>query len=325
MTIKFRISEKANFWHFMSNLFNWHDSVRLYYKDYWLGQTGTLTKREEGYLEKLGDFFKKYNYGKKYWGQTLLLENDNIWEKARQNFTKSELTLLKKIFEIFYPRFKKIWEIDQYLLRVWKVKLERTSKKFITKLLIDDLNSFFNIDLREIKVTIILLLCDKRFDPVGGGANLGKGYVALELSRADYDAIRPAWLIFWHELTHNLWEEDSFIYQQLRRNLSDQIKAEGLEGKILHIPVSRIINEAVVDSLFPKGYLAKKHFNFPIDTIFQRFTDGKTKKFNIEDWHYYFAFYLKDIAKDYIEKSRPLDSDFFEEIKRYYVKFIKDY
>lgn len=324
MIIKYKISKTANFWHFVSNLVSWHDSVRLYYRDYWLDQTGPLTQIEEKYLEKLKIFFSRYTYGKNYWGQVLLLGNDNNWEKTRQSFTASEVTLLTKASEVFYPRFKKIWDIDQHLLQIWKTRLGKTSQKFVTESLIQDLNIFFNFKQPQKKMTVFLLMCEKRNDPAGGGANLGKGYLTLEVSRADYDAIRPAWLLFWHELTHNLWQEGSSTYQKLRRNLSDQIKSEGMEGKILQIPISRIINEVVVDSLFPKGYLAKKHFDFPIESIFNRFGEGEEKQFKVEDWHYYFAYFLKDLAKDYIENAKPIDTEFFQEIKRLYIKFTRD-
>ena len=310
MTIKFQISETANFWHFVSNLVSWHDSVRLYYRDYWLDQTGDFTEIEEKCLEKLKDFFKKYTYGENYWGKVFLLGNNNVWEKAGQKFTASEIELLKEASEVFYRRFRKIWDIDQHLLKVWKIRLEKTSKRFVTESLIQDLDVFFNYKQPLKSVTVFLLMCEKRNDPAGGGANLGKGYLTLEVSRADYDAIRPAWLLFWHELTHNLWQEDSSTYQQLRRDFSDQMKNEGLDGKILQIPTSRIINEVVVDSLFPKGYLAKKHFDFPVELIFNRFGEGSKKRFKVEDWHYYFAYTLKDLAKDYIENGKAIDMDF---------------
>lgn len=324
MRIQFKISQTANFWHFVSNLVGWHDSVRLYYRDYWLEQTGPLTKAEDECLKELEDFFRKYTYGENYWGKVLLLVGENVWEKVGQKFTADETALLKKVFNVFSSRFKKIWDIDRDLLELWKTRLEKTSSRFAKKDIVRDLNAFFNSGPSLEKATVLLLLCDKRINPAGGGANLGKGYLTLEVSRADVDAVRPAWLIFWHEITHHLWQENSLDYQQLRRDLSEKMKNEGLEGKILQIPIPRILNEVVVDSLFPYGYLSEKHLDFPVEAIFSRFDDKREgKKFKVEDWRYYFPYWLKDLAKEYIETKKKIDSQFFDEIKRLYIQLLR--
>ena len=172
MKLYFHTTKTGNLFHFISNLTNWHFSVRLSYNEFWLEKTGELSKKDNEQLARAKNLFQKYNFGTNYWGRVFLRRPENdVWEIAKEKFGEADTERFRKIHNYFIPRFDKLWREEKELLNNWKEKLQETSNDYLLEELISDLNTLFNIspncddDIKTIllinKTSISLISFDK--------------------------------------------------------------------------------------------------------------------------------------------------------------------
>jgi hypothetical protein len=160
MDIFLQTTKTANLFHFISNLTNWHFSVRPSYKKYWIEKTGELTDLDREWLAKAENLFKKYTYGDKFWGTVFLRRpEEDVWQVAENTFGQTDTKRFKEIADYFTPRFEKIWNEEESLLNEWITLLKESKDKYLKDDLVSDLNTLFSTkpDLSNgVKVVVLM-------------------------------------------------------------------------------------------------------------------------------------------------------------------------
>ena len=260
MNLYYQITKIGNLFHFVSNLTDWHYSVRPSYKSYWLEKTGNLSIEESGALVKAKELFIKYSFGQNFWGKVFLRRpEEDVWQIAEQNFGKEDTESFKTITNVFLPKFEKLWIEEEKLLHNWKGELEKSQSKYAQDGLVNKLDVLFNTKVKfDLQVKIILLMCSPTTIG-GGGANVGPGAITLEVSRKSLNDIQFAWFNFWHELVHTYWERNK-EYTGMLIEFVNKKEQDGLPSPVEKAPLKAAIGEAVIESLIPMGYLSNKYF-----------------------------------------------------------------
>ncbi|MBI1863951.1 hypothetical protein HYS03_01950 [Candidatus Woesebacteria bacterium] len=324
MNLNFRITKTSNLFHFISNLTNWHFSVRPSYKRYWLEKTGPLTKKEEETLQEVDSLFKKYNFGPNYWGHVLLTEEDEIvWEKANKKFGAKDTEKFRHFEKVFSKRFEKIWTEDKNKLTEWKKVLERSNQNKTSDKLIETLNSLFGKDGGGEVIDVILLLSTPNTRGAGGG-NLAPRAITLEVSQTPDQYTTNVQLMLWHELVHVIWEKGP--YQKTFNNFHEKLLNSGALSPVENVPLRVTLNEAVMESLLPYGYLGYKYFNYKSKDYFNEILSKLENNFDKNQvmiyWRVYSANKLFELSQNYCERGKAIDKDFLEKVVKIMIEFI---
>lgn len=302
------VSYWANLFFFVSNLSGWHYSTRKQYNSYWISKTGELTVAEREALLSLSNLFKKYPFGSKYWGLVFLKEdNKNVWKKAKNFFIPEDYLKFRELVGIFEKRFKSLWRDDSIFLSKWAGKLLEVEERICPMGLISDLDLLFGRSYagKTISIRVVLLISYPNKFPNGGG-NLGRRSISLEISRTPFEYLRPVVLVMWHEFLHILWGMGEF--RVLLRRFLENVKGDEPFRDFFGRSVREVLNEVVISSIFPCGYLANKYFNFP---QMEYFASILRKNYNEEEnWRDFLAYVLSPLVKEYLEERKAIDEEF---------------
>ncbi|KKS77657.1 MAG: hypothetical protein UV74_C0013G0154 [Candidatus Woesebacteria bacterium GW2011_GWB1_43_14] len=312
MKFRFTLNKETNHIYFVSNLSNWHFSCRPWHNRYWIEKTGEISGAEKKALESTKSVFQKHSFGNNYWGNILLIPDKNRWEKIEGLLTKKEISTLKSTVKLFKPRFEIIWKGDQGLLKKWMQQFEATSEKYTPNELGVTLNELFGTKTNIDEVEVILLISGPN-NSATGGANLTPGRVTLEISRTPLEFLRPSWLTLWHETIHSVWEKNSNYMKQLSDFIVNS-EARGEKSPIEGLSLREVTKEAILDSLIPRGYLAKKYFGFPSDDYFIKSLANTKNVPTYSRWRLYAADKLRHFIEEYVDNKRPLDEKVFAEV-----------
>ena len=126
-----------------------------------------------------------------------------------------------------------------------------------------------------------------------------------------------------HELIHSYFEELKF-----RKLLKDYLKKVDCK-KFIKTSVFKeiksletIINEMIVDSMMPNGYLAEKYFHFKVNKKFKDIKKIKNKKNkSLEDYRKLATYYLYPILKKYLVNKKPLDENYIKKTVQIFLKY----
>ena len=309
-----RVFFVANVFHFVSNLANWHFSNRERCVKFWLEETGELTSTEKESLIIASYLFKKYTFGTpKFWGLLFLTEDDSrVWSKAVEFFGEEDSEKFKGLYKIFEPRFRKLWKVDEILIKKWIERFAQLKDKISPVNLISDLNILFEPKNKLVNtVEVILLISSPGWR--GGNGNLKPGKVTLELSRFPLEQSRPVILMMWHEIVHNVWQNRN--YQNMVDNFAERLEIKKIESPIKKFHLRTLINEAVTESLFPHGYLGQKHFGFPSQEYFDKelpiMRAGNDK---MGYWRTYSGYGLMPLVEKYLQGGERIDEKFLKRV-----------
>lgn len=324
LEFKFHFNKTGNFFHFLSNLTEWHFSCRKNYNQIWLEKTGALDDKEKQALKQLAKLLIKYHFSSgqkgpedpsKFLGIPFTISSDrDAWKKVEGWVEPEEFSTLKNIFEVFEPRFEKIWVEEKPKLASWKTTLieELAQKKYDD--LEKDLEAFFDQKPKYSSIDVYLLMNPAN---LGGGANIGPGRVTLECTALPAEAVSEVLNVLYHETTHLVFEYG--YYQNLLGRFLQSIKEEYSKkhaffksGRGLRV----IINEAAMSSLLPEGYLAHKYFG---SDVFKKVAKGRGEDFGA--YRLFASAKLFPLAKDYVENKKPVDRDYLQKVWEVFEEF----
>jgi hypothetical protein len=294
-----------------------------------LEKTGPLTDKEKQTLKQLAKLLIKYHFSSgqkgpddpsKFLGIPFTIySDDDVWEKVEEWVEPNEFLILKNVFKVFEPRFEEIWIEEKPKLENWKTALikELAKKKYDD--LERDLEAFFNQKPRYSQIDVYLLIGVAGTS--GGGANVGPARVTLEPTGLSTDMVSEMLNVLYHETAHLTLEHE--YYQNL---LEDFLKSSRGNFSEKHAffksgrDLRTIINEAVMTSLLPEGYLANKYFGNNIfkrvekvlGKSFENFTKDKREDFRV--YRLFAAAELFPVARDYIENKKPVDGDYLQKV-----------
>lgn len=304
---KYEVNQTTNLFHFISNLTDWHFSVRKRYAEKWLQQTGELTSEENKCLSEITELFKKYTFGKNYWGKVFLTKLDNeVWKEAENAFGEDAIKF-KNLSDIFQKRFDLIWKKEESKLKEWQNLLKETEKDFVNQDLIEDLSVLFGVTPEiEEDIQVNLLLGGP-----GGGANTDRYCIEMEVSDLPEEKIERVWAVIWHELIHKFWETGE--YRQMLHDFSKEVDSELVKGVPNHI----VIKEMVVAGLLPWGYFRKKYFKTDTDEYIKRALQdlGSREEKSMSYFMFLAALKMEPVIKEHLENKKPIGMSFLGKIK----------
>ena len=331
LEFKFHYTKIANLFHFISNLTEWHFSCRKNYNKMWLEKTGPLKNGEKQALRKMRKLLGRYGFSRerredpsRFLGIPFIVHSD--WGKVEEWVEPDEFLTLKDVFEVFEPRFEKIWMEEEPKLANWKTALveELTKRKYDN--LEKDLETFFNQKPKFSNIDVYLLMGVAKSS--GGGANIGPGRVTLEPTGLSTDLAPEMLNVLYREATHLVFEREYYqnLLKQFLKSTKDKFSEKHAFSNSERGPRT-IIKEAVTTSLLPEGYLANKYFGADIFKRVERVLGknfekvAKGEKDDFGAWRLFAAAKLFPLVKDYIENKKPVDRVYLQKVWEVFEEF----
>ena len=312
---QYQISKTANLFHFISNLANWHHSVRPHYRKLWLEKTGDLTNEDNKKLEQAKKLFQKHDFRSGgYWGKVFFDNEESVWSKAKEVFSKEDCQSFEELSEHFSKRFELVWQEDKPLLEQWSQRLGETEKHIPQEEIINILNSFFPDKLTSDVTIKINLLLNPANQGVSGGANTSRFSVEMEVSHTPENQVKHVWSVIWHELIHKLWQKQ--IFSERNHNLVKKLK---IESPLRGIANEELAKEMITDAFVPHGYIRQVtlHSKGIKEHIENKLHKMKSSQLGMLQIRYLSSLNLASIVKQYVDQNREIDQDFYRSVKRF--------
>lgn len=321
MRFGIKYSRIGNKFFFISNLSEWHFSCRVGYNKAWLKKGGPLTTEEEEALKNFRPILQKNGFGKKYLGKFFYIYPENqAWRALKEEVFGTDFNIIKNTFEILESRFEKIWRDNKKEERIRILRQVVNSKRF--KALIEDTESIFYGGKLEKKINAVVI-----FSPMGpektaaGGANVNGLHLTIEipeLKEGTWQLDQMAGVLA-HETAHNLlgWREGRKLIEKTLKKLNLP------KSKMKHFPMNfyEILNESVISSFVPNGYLGQKYSDYRLSSLFFGNLDFDLDDFEklkkgkkIESYHgvirYIAATKIFPLALKYGKAGKKIDENF---------------
>jgi hypothetical protein len=247
MKFKFIISKWGNFYFFVQNLSEWHFSCNRNYNAFWQNTLGKLTKEEKESLEIFKKIRLNYKTSKSCFEEAFFIKR-NPWQLLSSTLTSQEYQDIHNTFIILQNKFEKLYKKECPLLRKWQKLLDKTANnKTLNKKITKVLDKLYGTDATDKNIIINVYLLLSSPNATGGGANIDKKSITLEISRYLIEKSNHALGIIWHEIIHLLFQNKNF-FPLVLKNTSGQKDAD-------------FINEITAAALFPRGLLSQQFFN----------------------------------------------------------------
>lgn len=331
MKFNFYYHKTANLFHFIANLTEWHFSCRKRYNQIWLDRAGSLISREEEALAQMKKLLLKYNFDSvrvgadgskqdRFLGIPFSIHSDaEVWERVEEWVTPGEFRTLKSLFEVFEPRFGKIWRIEKPKLESWKDKLTEETAKRRYQNLERELAMFFGQKQTDQLIDVCLLISAVGS---GGGANIGPGRITLECTARPAGEVLCVLSTLYHEAAHLVF--GAGYYSDLLKKFLQSVRGTPLAGKNPFSETGEglrtIVNEAVMSNLLPRGYSAHKYFGRSVPSKPKRWPEHV-----FTGWRLYCAAGMFNFTRDYIENKEPVDTAYLERVWETFEDFAGEY
>ena len=307
MRLNIKINKLPNLYSFVANLAQWNElSCVPARKKEWLTRTDPLNSKEKTALKKFVQIFIHAPGSLEF----IFLTNQpkNTWLQAQEMIGGVKTNELKKIFSLFENRFKKIWTVEENKLkiiaRLFYKQNQKINKNVLTIMQLCGLRKRFAP--KNINLTMLL----------NAGSEEGQGWswtnqIILECSNWPKERINYLInCIFLHELFHFLIKKNTTIATAIKK---ESKKIQKYLSKDLELWQPEIILEdALVSSFLPEGYLAKKFCG--IDS--QKEAKKELNKKSVDDFtklRNRVALGMHKTAKAYIENDKNIDNVYIKE------------
>lgn len=324
MKFEFKISKLANQFFFISNLNEWSPYCREEYNQLWL-KNNPLNKEEKKVLLNIKILLKKHDISKIFLSSS---QPTKTWKAITSKLDKNNLSNLKKSLNVFLPRFNKLWQNEKKNLILIKKNLstEFNSKKilFLFKILFGQpIPNSINIFLITNPITNMI---------VSGGQGLGKNKIAVECSKLtrNNNPHNQVERVILHEIIHASFQnkivkmiktfvQRPYFIKNYKNILSKSFTYKQTKS---FIPV---INEMILVSLLPEGYLAEKYFGLNVIKNLRKRKAIRQRKLtkNYYDLMLFSVWKLYPIAKKYCNLKKPIDNLYIEESIKCWADFEK--
>ncbi|HPT40094.1 MAG TPA: hypothetical protein PLQ44_00605 [Candidatus Paceibacterota bacterium] len=271
MKLELTVSKLANQFYFISNLTEWHFSCRKDDNKKWLEMTGPLNEEEKDALDifknilQLNGFTCDTIEKSKYLGKYFLLNSEEqIWQNLKKSIKDENFQKIKWIFKIFESRFKKIWkeELNKKTIKIFEDELKKEKYDH----LFNDVEKILGDNKKNKKITIHILFSPQEYETTGSGsACIGFNDITLELPKLKRNTWQLEYTIYVlaHEIAHIL--SDSRQTKSLIEKYCKKYTIPTKKNiKNINFPTISIINEMIIESFLPYGYLAQKYSDFQL-------------------------------------------------------------
>lgn len=245
--IKFSIiiNKWAIFYFFVQNLSEWHFSNRKSYNILWQKELGKFSIQEKKALSEFKKIHLRYPFGKSYLGRQFFLKK-NPWIVLKEKLPQKDFTNLKNCFSDLEKQFYIFYNKEIFLLNKWQTTLQRRlNVKKLTTIINKNLSKLYSASPISGTINIYILPSTKNHTGGMGGVVNDKS-ILLEISRLPINKINYAIGIIWHEILHLSHFGKYKIFHILDQKFQNNRK------------MWKLVEEAIVSSLFPNGILGIK-------------------------------------------------------------------
>jgi hypothetical protein len=290
MEFKFIINKWSNFYFFVQNLSNWHFSCRKKYNILWQKELGKLSSEEKKALKIFKKIRLRYGPGKTCFEKAFFTKR-HPWQLLSSTLTVKEYQDIDKIFVIFQNKFEKFYRKEYPFLQRWQKLLNKTTNnKTLNKKITRVLDVLYSTNTTD-KKTVNVYLLPSSPNAIGGGANIDKKCISLEISHYPIEKSNHALGIIWHEIIHLVFEKEYF-FPILKKSFPNDRGALNLIKEITH------------RALFPRGILAKKFLRInrsKKELLHRKISPLRTKQ-------------ILSLVSPYIQKNKPLDDQYVKKL-----------
>jgi hypothetical protein len=310
MKNKIIINKNANFFVFIGEISgaresDWSNERK---KEWIIQSGGKLNNEEQSQIYKFKKIFDSVNYNLI---EALFLSNDI--KNIKKNISQKQFDELEKSFALFLLRFEKIWKKKEKNLLNLKKVLEKSDSRFGNAL--SKIERIYGVDnkttLNKIPVQLLISSNDKN-DILGYfSVTNRKTDIVLEYS-GSINSEKNIFLnlVILHELSH--------LAVNKNRGLKNLIKkiAENNKNKIEKVfeflPAEKTLEELIISSFVPEGYISKYFFKKNIKKI----TNYKNTKnqTNFTLLRQFCAYKMKIPAKEYLENNKKINKEYIQKV-----------
>jgi hypothetical protein len=135
-----------------------------------------------------------------------------------------------------------------------------------------------------------------------------KSIITIEFNKSPKIDNQFMIMVLVHELFHLMLRKNKILMQKISRyTKSNEPILKKIKEKNL-LP-RMILEELIVSSFLPEGYLSKNYFNKPIRKISNKFSHD-----DLIDWRRYIAYKIQRYARLYFNKKKTIDDAYINEI-----------
>jgi len=277
----------------------------------WLADSGgALSVIEQSSVEKIVGILSEVNINfiEAYF---LTKENERLWSILEQEIGTAHTEVIKGTLENFSQRFDIFWQKEETRLTRISKFLNSQSEKIETALVqVESLTGLESkIKLTNIPIQLAMSSAEKD-DIVGWYSTLEeKTDLVLECSGVIENNFPFLEAVLLHELFHFALRSRSVV-MSLITNIADK-NQDNLSPLSQDMSPLQVLEELLVSSFTPEGYLATKYFNTTIDTA-EKTDESVPHNFTLIRRRSAHA--MKNLAKEYIDEKKCIDTRYLDSL-----------
>ncbi len=237
-------------------------------------------------------------------------KNDNkIWEQIKKTIGKQNQEEFKKNISPLEFIFAKHWNKEEKILFSWK-KYFQDNKGPLQQIIFDieKLSGIKNFKLSQVPIYLISdpSLSDREIHAWFSWTP-EKSFMVVEIPhrlKPTLDYCFPISILA-HEFFHLMIRENKALFSKIDRIASDN--KELIKKLSNNMPPRLFVEELLVSSFIPEGYLSEKYFNNQI-------CKDQSRPKSLLSWRKLAAFKLRDLAKIYIDRRQCIDNQYLKNL-----------
>ena len=314
MKEKFKIDKQANFFVFLGEISGIRNSAwnQERKKEWIILSNGKLNKKERVQINKFNEIFETANYD---FIEALFFSfsKEKLQQELKENLSPDFLNILDKTYSLFNSRFNKLWIKKEKKLSMIKEGLEKNYFKLKEIIeIIEKISATKNMLLEKNPVQLVMSSKNKE-DILGYFSAIGDEHLEIILECSNYlnkNGRIFLNLIIAHELFHFALNRNTKLKKLLKKISRKYEKI--LSELSSELPAEKILEELLISSFVPEGYISEYYFNQKVKKI-EKFKNKKGVV-NFVLLRQFCAYKMKDTTQKYIKNSKEIDDDYLLEI-----------
>lgn len=235
---------------------------------------------------------------------------NKILEQIKKTIGKQKTKLLEKNIKKIKPIFSNHWEKISKELFLWKQYFQKNEPLFHQAILdVMKLSGLKYFDLSKIPIYLIYNPHNKdKKISAWFSWTLQKSFIVIEIppNLKISNNLFPLSILV-HEFSHLMIRKNKNIFSKINK-ISEEKENKKLFSKLSNGMPSRIfLEELLISSFIPEGYLSQKHFHIKI-------IHRAVKPRNLLAWRRFIAYKFCHIAKKYINSAQRIDEKYLRDL-----------
>jgi len=259
------------------------------------------------FLQKIGGLnLQKYLVAKNI-DQLLFGENESIiWGQIKKSIGKQGIKRLQKNVSVLKSTFAPYWRKESKNLLLWKKFFQSNQSLF--QQAIFDIKNLSGVTRFTISKIPIYLISDPLYNDkeihMWFSWSPNKSFIVVEVASSSETPNRlSAISILAHEFFHLILRGNKNLLSQINKIAEENKKI--LTKLSIGISPRMFLEELLISSFIPEGYLGKKHFSNKIN-ICRTIKNSN----NLLEWRRFIAYKLKQTAKKYVNEAKQIDEQY---------------